>query len=80
MFRKILKTLFIIQERSNLNKGLTPGGIPPFGRGFSKAYRINPYNPLSYLFLLVVLLVGILMFGIVGFWKEIEVRNPFRWN
>lgn len=72
--RKLLKRLFIIQEVSNKNRN------PKLGRGFFTARRINPYNPLSYVALVVIFIVGILMFGFVGFWKEAEIKNPFKWG
>lgn len=72
--RKILKWLWIIQESSN------KGRANKLGRGFSTAYRINPYNPLSYVAVLVIAIVGIMMFGIVGFWNQTDQRNPFKWN
>lgn len=74
MLKKILKSLLILQEVSNKNRD------PKLGRGFLKAYRLNPYNPLSYIALVIMFVVGILMFGFVGFWKEVELTNPFKWN
>lgn len=64
---KILKFLFILQEKEN---------------GSEKLFRINPYNPLSYI---VIILLGILVIlftlimiiftdGING------VINLFKWN
>jgi hypothetical protein len=73
MLRKILKYLFIIQEVSNKNR------TPKLGKGFSTAKRINPYNPLSYATILITIVVGILMFGFVGVWKEIDLKNPFKY-
>jgi predicted PurR-regulated permease PerM len=72
--RKILKSLWIIQEVSNENRE------PKLGRGFFNARRLNPYNPLSYITVIVSLIIGILMFGFVGFWKETDMRNPFKWD
>ena len=72
--RKLLKKLHIVQEVSN--KGRTP----VLGRGFSTAHRLNPWNPLSYITLVVVIIVGLLLFGFIGIWKEIEMGNPFKWN
>ena len=74
MFKKILKFLLILQEVSNKSRN------PKLGRGFLTAYRFNPYNPLSYIALVVIFVVGILMFGVVGFWREAELTNPFKWN
>lgn len=72
--KKLLKFLFIIQEVSN------EGRDPQLGRGFFEARRLNPYNPLSYITVVLVLIVGILMFGFVGIWKETNLRNPFKWD
>ena len=74
MVRKILKFLFIIQEVPNAKRE------PKLGRGHMTARRINPYNPLSYIALAVLLVVGILLYGIVGVWKEVDASNPFKWN
>ncbi len=71
--RKILRKLNVIQEIDNKNRK------PQLGKGFSKAIRINPYNPLSYIVILLTFLVGVIMFGVVGFWKEIDTKNPFKW-
>lgn len=77
-FMKILKYLLIIQEVDNEERNNQ--GLKRLGRGFFKAYRFNPYNPLSYIALIIILIVGILMFGFVGFWKETTTLNPFRWD
>ena len=74
MIRKTLKYLFIIQEVSNANRN------PKLGRGFMTARRFNRYNPLSYIALVLILITGILMFGFVGIWKEIDSKNPFKWD
>lgn len=71
--RKILKKLRVIQEIDNKNRK------PQLGKGLSTARRINPYNPLSYIIILLTFLVGVIMFGVVGFWKEIDTKNPFKW-
>jgi hypothetical protein len=71
---RILKFLYITQEVSN--KGRTV----PLGRGFRTAKRLNPYNPLSYIVALLFLVAAIIMFGVVGFAKEVDHSNPFKWN
>ena len=71
--RKILTFLFIIQTASNENRK------PKLGKGYLEAHRLNPYNPLSYIFAVLTFIVGIVMFGIIGFWKQID-GNPFKWN
>lgn len=70
--RKFLKYLYVLQKVPNKERKL--------GRGCSTAIRLNPYNPLSYLTVIIAIFVGILMFGFIGFWKETDLRNPFKWN
>jgi len=69
--RKFLKFIYVLQEVPNKDRKL--------GRGFLTAIRLNPYNPLSYLTIVISFVIGILMFGFVGFWKEVDLRNPFKW-
>lgn len=62
--RKLLKTLWVIQEsKSNKVKR-----------------RLNPYNPLTYLTILITIIVGLLLFGFVGLWGEIDKKNPFKFQ
>ena len=70
MIRKTLKFLRVIQEQEYKD---------PFKRTYLKR-RMNPFNPLTYISILIIVLVGISMFGFVGFWKEVDLRNPFRWS
>jgi len=72
--RKLLKKLLVIQEMSNVSKE------KKLGKGFSKAYRLNPFNPLSYLVIVFSLILGVLMFGFVGIKEEMDLTNPFKWN
>ena len=76
--RKILIFLKIIQVVSNERRH--KDGLKRLGRGYFNAYRINPFNPLSYIAVLLILVVGILLFGIYGFWAQTDIRNPFCWN
>lgn len=78
MFRKIFKFLQILQTVSNDTRH--ENDMKRLGRGYREAYRFNPYNPLSYIALVIILIVGIFMFGFVGFWKETTTFNPFKWN
>lgn len=71
---RIFKFLYITQEVSNI------GRVIPLGRGFRTAKRFNPYNPLSYIVVLLFLVAAIIMFGVVGFAKEVDHSNPFKWN
>lgn len=74
MIRKILIFVFIIQEFDNR-------GVKNYkGKGYQKAYRLNPYNPLSYIAIPIIFLVVLIMFGIVGWTKEVDLENPFKWN
>ena len=76
--RKILISLRIIQIASNKQRGKQR--LSRLGRGYSESLRFNPYNPLTYITLGLILIIGILMFGFVGVWKEVDIRNPFKWN
>jgi len=78
-FRKILKYLHILQEVSNEERH--EQGLKRLGRGYFKSQRFNPYNPLSYIALIFILVAGILMFGLVGLFKETtSSSNPFMWD
>ena len=72
--KKLLTMLYIVQIVSNKGKN------PKLGKGHKDAYRFNPYNPLTYMALIITLIVGIIMFGFVGFWKKADVKNPFAWD
>lgn len=76
--KRVLKFLYVLQEVSNEQR--QKKGLKKLGRGFFKAYRFNPYNPLSYIALILILVAGLLMFGFYGFWKEIDNLKPFKWN
>jgi predicted PurR-regulated permease PerM len=70
---KLMTALFIIQERrvKRGNKRI---------RYYENQHKLNPYNPLSYLTILIVVLFGFIMFGVVGFKKGVDCRNPFIWK
>jgi len=70
--RRFLKYIFVLQEVSNKDRKI--------GKGFAKAFRLNPYNPLSYVVLVLVLVIGLFMFGFKGFGQETDLRNPFKWT
>lgn len=68
--RKILEFLCVIQKKKVKDTS-----------GFHRnMLRINPYNPLSYVVVLLVPVVALVLFGIAGMWKEIELENPFKWT
>lgn len=78
MIRKLLKRLLVIQVVNNQERSRI--GLKKLGKGYTHAYRLNPYNPLSHLTVVLALLIGILLFGFLGFWKEVDLRNPFEWT
>lgn len=71
---RFLKLIKVHQEVSN------KGRNPKLGKGYSTAIRLNPYNPLSYITLIIIIVIGIILFGFTGFWKEMDNINPFKWN
>jgi hypothetical protein len=70
MIRKILKILLIIQEQKHQD---------PFKRWYIKN-RLNPYNPLTYISIILIFIVGVLMFGFVGIWKKLDLWHAFKWQ
>lgn len=74
MLKKIFKSLRILQEVDNRKRKVK------LGRGFFTAHRLNPYNPLSYITVIIATVVGLIMFGVVGMWKQIDGKNPFKWD
>lgn len=72
--RKILKLLLVIQEVSN------EGRSPKLGKGYFTAHRLNPFNPLSYITFIAALAIGIVLFGFIGVWEQVDSKNPFKWN
>lgn len=47
------------------------------GRGFMEAYRLNPYNPLTYLALALAIPAAFIKNGYMAY-KNFS--NPFKWN
>jgi hypothetical protein len=78
MWKKLLIKLKITQTVSNEERH--KNGLKRLGKGYAEAHRLNPFNPLSYVFFIFLLIVGFILFGIVGFFKEVETLNPFKWN
>jgi len=74
--KNVLQILKIVQIVSNEDRH--KNNLKRLGKGYFKAYRLNPYNPICYVIVVIVIPVLIIMFGIVGFFKKIE--NPFKWN
>jgi hypothetical protein len=72
--RKFLIWIFVLQEVSNRNRN------PKLGKGFDKAHRLNPFNPFTYLVIILAILTGLLLFGFIGIKREMDFSNPFKWN
>ena len=47
------------------------------GKRYVDVYRLNYYNPLSYIILLIATLI-VFCLSMISFWKDWE--NPFEWN
>ncbi len=78
-FRNTLKALQIIQIVSNEERHKK--GLKKLGRGYLEAIRINPYNPLSYIFVIIIFIGGILTYGFLGFCDQMgKNKNPFKWE
>lgn len=43
--------------------------------------RFNPYNPLSYIVIVLLVLVGIVFYGPIGFWEAVDLKVlSFHWK
>jgi hypothetical protein len=67
---KMLKNLRIIQERKRIDSFKIT----------RLEERFNPYNPLAYIFLLIMILIAIVLYGAVEVFKEERVIKPFKWH
>lgn len=76
--RELLKAIGVLQSISNDKRH--KNGLKKLGRGYCEAHRLNPFNPLSYLTIIIGVVLGLLLFGVVGFWKETDTKNPFKWD
>jgi len=77
-FRKLIIKLRILQEKTYIPdeyKDLVHAKM--FKR---RVMRINPFNPLSYITLVLTFIVGIICFGVIGFWEQTDKTNPFKWR
>ena len=69
--RKVLTTLWIVQEKTELSA---------FNRAEIK-YRFNPYNPLAYICILTLLLFVLLTGGIGGLKETLSSDEiKFKWR
>lgn len=76
--QKILLFLRVVEIVSNDERH--KNGLKRLGRGFRESLRLNPYNPLSYIAFILMIVVGLFMYGFVGVFEKIAVNNPFKWN
>lgn len=71
-----LQALKIVEIASN--KERHKNGLKRLGRGYDHAYRLNPYNPLCYIIIVVAIPIIVLAYGFVGFFEK--AYNPFVWD
>ena len=71
--RKILSIILVLQDKRVAK-------TTPRVKNITTLRRINPYNPLSYAVLIIIIFVGFILYGVVGFWKETDKSNPFKWS
>jgi len=74
--KELLIKLKIVQVVSNEQRH--KDGLKRLGKGYFKAYRLNPFNPLSYILVVVTIPVILLMYGFIGSFEK--AINPFRWD
>lgn len=77
MIKKLFKAIFVLQEVSNEERHKQ--GLERLGKGYFNSYRLNPYNPLSYIIALITLIIAIILYGFMGVWEKSD-GNPFKWN
>lgn len=69
--RKLLKSVGVIQTKE----------INDTFKRKKTLKRLNPFNPLTYIFILIALIVGIVMFGIIGIKDQINLDDlKFKWK
>lgn len=76
IYKKILIALKVIQVADNEKRNKE--GLKRMGEGYFKAYRFNPFNPLSYVIVIGSFLILLILHGFVGLFEN--AVNPFRWN
>ena len=69
--RKLLKYLYVIEEKTYHDEFRIKG----------VKRRLNPYNPLTYVVIVTILIVGVIMFGVVGLKNEYDFDElKFKWK
>ena len=74
--QKILIALKIVQIIDNEKRNKQ--GLKRMGKGYFKAYRLNPFNPFCYLIIIISIPKLLFMYGFIGLFKK--AINPFQWN
>jgi hypothetical protein len=69
MKNKIFKWLYIRQERQYEDS---------YGTWIK--FRINPFNPLTWIVIILGLVIATPLFVLTGMWKEIDTGNWFKWH
>jgi len=64
--RKLLNKILVLQEKRGIKGRLIR--------------RINPWNPISYIVVLLATLLGLIMFGFSGIKDQFDGTNPFKWQ
>jgi membrane protein insertase Oxa1/YidC/SpoIIIJ len=74
--KELLIKLKIVQVVSNEQRH--KDGLKRLGKGYFKADRLNPFNPLSYILIVVTIPVILIMYGFVSSFEK--AINPFMWD
>jgi len=76
--KKVLIYLKIVQIVSNDERDLQ--GLKRLGEGYSKAHRLNPFNPLAYIFMIATIPFVISFFVLKELIDLKEIINVFKWK
>ena len=69
--RKILMFLSVIQFKKEL---------PNHKMYMVEKRRWNPFNPLTYVCLILLFIVGFVLYGVKGVFEETEIKDAFKWR
>ena len=69
MKEKLFKWLYINQEKQYQDS---------YGTWVKR--RINPFNPINYIVIILGSVIALFLFGPIGMWREIDTKNLFKWN
>lgn len=74
--QKFLVKIKVVQIVSNTKR--RKEGLHHLGKGYFEAHRLNPFNPLSYVFVIIAIPILLLAYGFIGLFDAI--CNPFKWD